>query len=127
MTVAGNRSRLKGYRAERGLVKFLQAAGLEAERAPLSGALRGARFGGGFDVHVAQLFGRQFKLEVKHHANGFRRLYKWLEPVDMLIVRSNYSKPLAVVPLELLLQLATAAKVEIKNAPKETDQNRQCD
>jgi hypothetical protein len=110
----GRRSRQKGDRAERGLVKLLQLAGVAAERTPLSGAVRSTRFGGGYDVSIP-LFGRELKSEVKHHANGFARLYKWLAPVDILIVRADHSEPLAVMPLKFLLEVAKAA--EAKHSP----------
>jgi hypothetical protein len=86
-------------------VKALQLAGIAAERTPLSGALRSSRFGGGYDVRVP-LFGRELKSECKHHANGFQRLYKWLEPVDILVVRCDHGKPLVVMTLDFMLELA---------------------
>lgn len=81
----------------------------------MSGAVRSSRFGGGYDLHIP-LFGRELRCENKHHANGFARLYKWLEPVDILIVRCDHGKPLAVLPLDTLLSFAkgeVAAVVEI--------------
>jgi hypothetical protein len=101
----GRRSRQKGDRAERSLVKMLQLAGVAAERTPMSGAVRSSRFGGGYDVHVP-LFGRDMRSEVKHHANGFQRLYRWLAPVDILILRADHSEPLVVLPLKLMLEIA---------------------
>ncbi len=101
----GRRSRQKGDRNERGLVKMLQLAGINALRTPLSGAVRSSRFGGGYDVHIP-LFGRELRSELKHHANGFQRLYKWLAPVDILVVRADHSEPLVVLPLKLMLDIA---------------------
>ena len=101
----GRRSRQKGDRAERGLVKMLQQAGVQALRTPSSGAIRSPRFGGGFDV-LATIFDRELKLELKHHGAGFQRLYRWLEPVDILIVKCDYGEPLAVLPINLLLDFA---------------------
>jgi hypothetical protein len=74
----GRRSRQKGNREERALVRILQAYGFAAERVPLSGAARG-RFGG--DVSVPFL-GRDHRVESKIRRNGFRELYKWLEGSD---------------------------------------------
>jgi hypothetical protein len=87
---------------------MLQLAGVSALRTPMSGAVRSSRFGGGYDLHVP-LFGRELKSEVKHHANGFARLYKWLAPVDILIVRADHSEPLVVLPLKLMLEVAKDA------------------
>lgn len=105
----GRRSKLKGNRNERGLVKALQLAGVAAERTPLSGALKSARFGGGYDVRIP-LFGRELKSECKHYANGFQRLYKWLAPVDIVVVRCDHGKPLVVMTLDLMLELAKSAE-----------------
>ena len=105
----GRASKLKGDRAERELVKLLQLAGVAAERTPMSGATRSSRFGGGYDLHVP-IFGREWKAESKHHATGFARLYKWLKPVDILIVRADYKEPLVVLPLKTLVEIAQAAE-----------------
>lgn len=104
----GRRSRQKGDRNERGLVKALQLAGIAAERTPMSGAVRSTRFGGGYDVSIP-LFNEDMKAECKHHGNGFQRLYKWLEPVDILIVRCDHAKPLAILKLDRLLELSKKA------------------
>lgn len=71
----------------------------------MSGAGRNARFGGGYDLHVP-MFGRELKTECKHYANGFRTLYKWLVPVDLLIIRRDHGEPLVVIPLKTLVELA---------------------
>ncbi len=103
----GRASKQKGNRAERYLVKILQTAGFSAERCPLSGAAPG-RFGG-YDISVP-LLGADRKVEVKHHANGFRQLYGWLEGVDFLIVKADRSEPLVVMPLRMAIEIATAAE-----------------
>jgi hypothetical protein len=105
----GRRGKQKGDRNERNLVKMLQLAGVAAQRTPMSGAVRSSRFGGGYDLHVP-LFGRELKAECKHHANGFQRLYRWLEPVDLLVVRCDHGKPLVVVTLDFMLELAKSAE-----------------
>ena len=84
---------------------MLQLAGVAAVRTPMSGAVRSSRFGGGYDLHVP-LFGRELRGEVKHHAKSFQRLYRWLAPVDILIVRADHSEPLVVLPLKLMLDIA---------------------
>jgi hypothetical protein len=110
-SAGGRRGKQKGDRNERGLVKMLQLAGVAALRTPMSGATRSARFGGGYDLHIP-LFGRELKAECKHHANGFQRLYKWLEPVDLLVVRCDHGKPLVVVTLDFMLELAKTVDVK---------------
>lgn len=111
--MGGRASKQKGNRAERALVNFLRDAGLTANRLPLSGAMRG-KFGG-CDV-VVPFLGREGRIEVKHHANGFQRLYRWLTGVDFLVVRCDRSEPLVVMPLKLMVELINAA-AEKQNNP----------
>ena len=105
--MGGRASKQKGNRGERHIVNLLREAGLVANRLPLSGAMRGKY--GGCDV-TAVLFDREHRLEIKHHANGFQRLYAWLKPVDMLVVRCDHGEPLVVLPLQTLIELAKNSK-----------------
>lgn len=91
----GKFSRDKGARIERALIKLLQDKGFAAERVPLSGAMRG-RFGS--DISMP-LLGKDLRIEVKCRANGFNRLYEWLEGSDAVILRADRSAPLLVMPL----------------------------
>src|SRR5262245_20720625 len=102
----GRASRQKGNRTERAIVRFLQAHAFAAERVPLSGAARG-RFGG--DVSLT-LLGVDCCVEVKCRGDGFRELYKWLNGVDLLIVRSDRSEPLVIIPLKLAAEIAAMAE-----------------
>jgi Holliday junction resolvase len=67
----GKRSRDKGNRVERAIVKALQNHGLGAERVPLSGAAGGSYLG---DITVP-LLGVDRVVEVKARARGFAQLY----------------------------------------------------
>ena len=107
MATGGRASRQKGDRHERNLVRLLQIAGIAAERTPLSGAARG-RFGG-YDLSVP-LLSRDMRVEAKHHARAFQRLYRWLDNVDFLIVKADRSEPLVVVPLRLAIEIAKATE-----------------
>ena len=71
----GRRSRDKGNRTERAIVKALQERGFGAERIPLSGAAGGSYVG---DLTVPVL-GVDRCVEVKARRDGFRELYGWLE------------------------------------------------
>jgi Holliday junction resolvase len=98
----GRKSRDKGNRAERAIVRFLQDRGFAAERVPLSGAAGGSYCG---DINVP--IGNVDRVaEVKCRANGFRELYKWLEARDLLIVRADRKEPLVVIPLKLAAEIA---------------------
>ena len=105
--MGGRASKQKGNRGERHVVNLLRKAGMVANRLPLSGAMRGAY--GGCDVTVTA-FDREHRIEVKHHANGFQRLYSWLankgKPVDLLVVRCDRAEPLVVMTLERFIELS---------------------
>ncbi len=99
--MSGRRSRDKGCRVERGIVRALQAHGFAAARVPLSGAA-GGRFAG--DA-VVPLMGRDLCLEVKARADGFRELYSWLDGRDLLIVKADRREPLVVTRLSLAAEI----------------------
>lgn len=103
----GRTPRQKGDRNERALVKLLRLAGYVVKRSYSSGGHRGDVFGGGFDLRIS-MFGCDLKCEAKHYGSGFKTLYKWLAPVDLLIVRSDHNEPLVVIPLKLFLELEAA-------------------
>lgn len=109
----GRRSRQKGDRAERALVRFLQERGFAAERVPLSGSA-GGRYTG--DVTVP-LLGVDRVVEVKVRAGGFRELYGWLDGRDLLVVRADRHEPLVVLPLRLAAEIAAAAERAVKAVP----------
>jgi hypothetical protein len=101
----GRKSRDKGNRAERAIVRLLQERGFAAERVPLSGAAGGSYRG---DINVPVL-GVDRVVEVKCRANGFRALYAWLTDRDILIVRADRREPLCVLPLRLAADVAAKA------------------
>jgi hypothetical protein len=102
----GRRSRDKGNRTERALVRLLQDAGFGAERIPLSGSA-GGKFSGDLSV---PLLGIDRTAEVKARANGFRELYRWLEGRSLLVVKADRREPLVVVPWRVAIEIATAAE-----------------
>jgi len=99
------RSRSKGARTERSIVKALRASGIAAVRVPLSGAI-GGRFAG--DI-VLPLMGRDLCVEVKARAAGFRELYSWLTDRDVLVVKADRQEPLVVLRLSLAAEIAKVA------------------
>ena len=103
---AGRRSRDKGARAERALVRLLRGRGFAAERIPLSGSA-GGRFTG--DITIP-LLGVDRLAEVKVRGTAFRQLYEWLERRDLLIVRADRREPLLVLTLRLGVEVAKAAE-----------------
>ena len=102
----GRRSRDKGNRAERALVRFFQERGFYSERVPLSGSAGGSYLGD-MTVPVA---GRDLVVEVKVRASGFGQLYQRLLDRDVLIVRADRAEPLVILPLRLAVEIAAAAE-----------------
>ena len=74
----GKKSKRKGYTGEREIVQLLNKYGIEAERVPLSGALKG-KLSGDIDCTIK---GESKKIEVKRRKDGFKELYKFIEQDD---------------------------------------------
>jgi Holliday junction resolvase len=110
--MSGRKHREKGDRFELSLVKILLEAGIVARRTPLSGATSGTL--GGFDIS-AEVDGRNFRIEAKHHRIGFARLYRWLDPVDLLVVKTDHAEPLAIMTLSKAIELLRASDTEQKS------------
>ena len=101
--MSGSRSRDKGARAERAIVRLLQGQGIEAtkiSRAWLPGADLGL-----------PILGVNRAVEVKCRAAGFRKLYDWLNDRDVLIVKADRQEPLVVLRMSLAAQIAGGTKV----------------
>jgi len=98
----GIKSRRKGARVELKILHQLQDAGIDAEK--LSYAWKKTH-----DIRMKML-GQDHQAEIKCRANGFKQLYAWLEPVNLLIVCADRRDPLAVVPMSLLIDLIKSRK-----------------
>jgi Holliday junction resolvase len=102
----GRASRDKGNRLERAIVRLLQDHGLGAECIPLTGSAGGSFSG---DV-TTPLIGRDLTIECKSRANGFLKLYAWLEGRHILVVKADRRDALVILPLRLAAEIATAAE-----------------
>ena len=105
-----NRNKCKGSRIEREIVARHHAAGIPAERVPLSGAL-----GGSLDGDVRVFLGKPghfnsltLKGEVKARKDGagFKTLERWLGTMSILFLRRNHKAPLVVLPWSTYVRLA---------------------
>lgn len=99
----GKMQRDKGARNERLFVEACKEAGLDAERIPLSGAVKGSFAG---DVRVSGFLG-----EVKVRGSGFKQLYDWIDHdgADFLAVRADRQPWLVVMPFEVFQKLVKDA------------------
>lgn len=105
----GKSQRDKGARGERALVAALTAGGIHAERVPLSGAA-----GGSFKNNVSAVIGGERKdFEVKLRADGFKEIYRWIEPAYGLAVKADRKPFLVVLRIEDFIDLANRAEVRI--------------
>lgn len=73
-TKRAKRSKKKGYSGEKEVVDLLQKYGIEAERVPLSGALKSQKYS--CDVHIP---GIDKRVEVKRRKSGLKTIQKWLQ------------------------------------------------
>jgi Holliday junction resolvase len=96
--LSGRRSRDKGSRTERAIVRLLQGEGLAATK--ISGLYKPSA-----DFSMP-LLGTDMAVEVKCRAAGFRQLYGWLDKRDILIVKADLKEPLVVVRLSLAAEIA---------------------
>ena len=102
----GKFSRDKGYRVENNLRKqILTHENMECIRVPLSG---GASIKG--DLIFNKKGGEKWQAEVKASADGFKNIYKWLTDVEILILKADNKKALAVLDLDDLLTLIEEQK-----------------
>jgi hypothetical protein len=96
--MSGRRSRNKGARTERAIVRLLQGQGIVTEK--ISGMYKP-----GADLRVP-LLAVDRAVEVKCRAAGFRQLYDWLDQRDVLIIKADRREPLVVVRLSLAAEVA---------------------
>ena len=94
--MSGRRSRDKGARTERAIVRLLQGLGA----VKISGMYKP-----GADISMP-LLGLERAVEVKCRAAGFRKLYDWLIDRDVLIVKADRQEPLVVLRMSLAAEIA---------------------
>lgn len=103
MKVSHKGRRVKGAKFERRVVSELQAAGIGAEKVPLSGAVKGGKYDHDLSVPVR---GVDRKIECKVRASGFATIYKWLEGNYGLCIACDRADALVIVRLVDFAQLA---------------------
>jgi hypothetical protein len=97
--MAGSHSRNKGARFETEVVNALRKHGCDAERVPLSGAVKGTW---DKDIRLSGYYG-----EAKRKANGWKSVYDALERdnADFLAIRADRKPRLYVLTEETFLSL----------------------
>jgi hypothetical protein len=100
-----NRSKQKGARFELEIVGLLQAGGLDAEKVPLSGAIKGGSFEGDIDCLVR---GVKRKLECKRRKRGCTTYYGFMEGNYAVVMRDDRTPPLIMLRLDDFIELVRA-------------------
>jgi Holliday junction resolvase len=105
--MSGARHRRKGDRVEREIVEQHKAAGIHAERYPLSGASRFRGSGHDLDIYA---FGRDVaplvaECKARKNGAGFVQPEKWLGDYDALFLRRNNALPMVLLPWRVWLAL----------------------
>lgn len=95
--MGGRAARDKGANYEREIVNWHRERGVEAERIPLSGAVKG-NYKGDLKIGPQQAL----LAECKRRARAYQDLYDALDQdgSDMLFVRKDRERTLVVLPLE---------------------------
>lgn len=89
----GKKSKDKGYRGERYFVdRLIDMGNGSVKRVPLSGALKDLPG----DIDLPWL-GTRAQGECKWRAAGFKEIYKWLKPRDILFIKADRQEGLAVI------------------------------
>ena len=102
-TKRAKKSKKKGYNGEKEVADLLQKYGIEAERVPLSGAMKSEKYS--CDVHLPKLDKR---IEVKRRKSGLKTLQKWLEEdknSNYVFFREDYGDWLVVMPYTEFIEL----------------------
>ena len=102
----GKHSRNKGAVYEREIVNYLKDNGIEAERVPLSGAMKG-NYGG--DIKLGPVLG--YIGECKRTKKRLTHIYKALEQdnADFLFARDDGKETVAVMRMETLISILLEA------------------
>jgi len=103
----GKRSKRKGYDGEAEVVKLLQKNGIDAERVPLSGALKSEKY----SCDVVLPNGK--RIEVKRRKSGLKTIQKWLEEdqnSNYIFFREDYGDWIVIMPVMEFLELIQEAQ-----------------
>ena len=96
-----NRSKQKGDREERAVVKTFLELGFECERTLESGARSNSQVTWDINLHAHRLL----KGECKVRKDGFKQIYDWIKDRDFLTIRTDNKERLYVVPESVFLEI----------------------
>ena len=100
-----SKSKIKGSRVEREIVKLFQSEGFEARRQPMSGAIQDFPH----DVYVNDLFdGTTIEVKARKNGAGFTQLDNWKGSADILILKKDFENPNVYVEWKFFKELLHA-------------------
>ena len=101
-----SKSKIKGTRIERKIVKLFEDMGIKARRQPLSGALQDFPH----DVQVQLMGGLNCEVKARKDGKGFATIKKWKGSADLLIMVEDYDEPCVLMNWRLWPQIAKRLK-----------------
>lgn len=106
-----NRSKQKGYRAERKMLNWLKGVGLVARKVPLSGQTLDFKD----DLEIEWTDGDVLRAEVKARKSPppWLTIKKWLGQADLLFLVEDYEEPLVVMPAAMFEVLVAQAALNM--------------
>ena len=107
MSGEGSRNRRIGDKLEREIVAKHEAAGIKAERYPLSGATNFRGSGHDIDIYAFGDDAKPLVAEAKQRRDGrgFAQLERWLGEYDALFLHRHHAEPMVVIPWSIWLRL----------------------
>jgi Holliday junction resolvase len=97
-----SKSKIKGTRVERDIVKLFESIGFSARRQPMSGAIQDFPH----DVYVNDLFdGTTIEVKARKNGAGFAQLDNWKGGADILILKKDFENPNVYVEWKFFKEL----------------------
>ena len=101
-----SKSKIKGTRVERKIVKLFEDLDIKARRQPLSGALQDFPH----DVLVQLLGGLNCEVKARKDGKGFSTITRWKGSADLLIMVEDFKEPSVLMDWNLWKQIAKILK-----------------
>ena len=101
-----SKSKIKGTRVERKIVKLFEDIGIDARRQPLSGAVQDFPH----DVQVKLMGGLNCEVKARKDGKGFATIKRWKGSADLLIMVEDYDEPCVLMNWSLWKNIAKILK-----------------
>lgn len=102
--MSGKKSKDKGNRVEREIVKLHRDMGVRCQRVPLSGLMEG--YSGDLVVRLPDGDSLTGEVKARRRAEGWITLKRWLGEKALLFLKEDGQKPLVLMPWDTYQNLA---------------------